>query len=231
MENKSHNKNSDGHITYNADSGRADMFKESAHKYYTDQKDSEVVIPGKVPGEYTLEDYYALPEEKRVELIDGVFYDMAAPSVVHQVLADELQSVFRTFIMKNKGKCLAVTSPVDVQVDKSNKTMVQPDVIILCDREKFRPNKIYGAPDLIVEVLSNSSRKRDWFIKKNKYRISGVKEYWVVNPYKKDVTVYRFEEGDGFKIYGITEPVPVGIFDSRCMVDFKEIYGIMDGWE
>lgn len=175
-------------------------------------------------GGYTVEDYFALPEEERVELIDGVLYDMAAPEVGHQGIADEIWQVFNLFIKKKKGKCFAITSPLSVQLDCDNRTMVQPDVLIVCDRSKFQRGIVFGVPDLVVEVLSPSTRKRDLMLKLRKYRAAGVWEYWLVDPKHRQVIVHRFQENPQTKFYTFEEKVPVGIFDGECMVDFKEIY-------
>ncbi|MCC8106096.1 MAG: Uma2 family endonuclease [Clostridiales bacterium] len=111
-------------------------------------------------GEYTLEDYLALPDDQRVELIDGVFYDMASPNYIHQAFGDSLQAVFNDYIRKNHGSCRAFTS-VDVQLDCDDRTVVQPDVLIICDYSKLQKGHVYGAPDLVVEVLSPSTSKKD----------------------------------------------------------------------
>ena len=146
-------------------------------------------------GEYTLEDYYALPEEQRVELIDGVIYDMSAPTSVHQLLGTEILLVLKDYIRKEHSLCVPVASPIDVQLDCDDKTMVQPDVIVVCDREKIQNRCIYGAPDFVVEVLSKSTRKKDLVLKLNKYMTAGVREYWLVNPDKKSDCVRFCERG------------------------------------
>lgn len=178
----------------------------------------------KKQGEYTLEDYYALPEERRVELIDGVIYDMGAPTSLHQVLVTELWEPLNKFISENKGNCMAMVSPLDVQLDCDDKTMVQPDVVVICDRDKIRKRGIYGAPDFIIEILSRSTRRKDLTIKLNKYIDAGVREYWVVDPDRKVVIVYDFESEEYPMIYGFDAKIPVGIFDHKCEVDFAEIY-------
>ncbi|MBO6159065.1 MAG: Uma2 family endonuclease [Firmicutes bacterium] len=88
----------------------------------------------KQPGDYTIEDYYALPDDQRVELIDGVFYEMGAPSVEHQLIVGSVYAQILSFIRQGKGKCIPLISPVDVKLDADNKTMVQPNVVIVCDR-------------------------------------------------------------------------------------------------
>jgi len=182
---------------------------------------SPVSIP---QDEFTVEDYLELPEEERMELIDGVIYDLGAPTDKHQIIGDEIQSRFRDYIRKKKGKCITITSPIDVQLDCDNRTMVQPDVVIVCDRTKFKNGRIFGAPDLVVEVLSNSTKKKDIFIKGNKYWNAGVREYWLVEPIKKMVTVYKYEDEDFQSVYTFEDKVPVGIWNDECEVDFSEIY-------
>ncbi|MCD7743867.1 MAG: Uma2 family endonuclease [Lachnospiraceae bacterium] len=175
-------------------------------------------------GEYTLEDYLAWPEEQRVELIDGVIYDMAAPTYIHQAIGDRICWCLANFFQKNHGSCMAFTSPVDVQLDCDDRTVVQPDVIIVCDRDKFRKGRIYGAPDFVVEVLPPSTSRKDKFLKLSKYRRAGVREYWLTDPDRKKVMVYEFEKSDSAKIYGFSDRVPVGIYNGECQVDFAEIY-------
>ena len=179
-------------------------------------------------GQYTVEDYLRLPEEERVELIDGVIYDMAAPTDKHQIIGNEIYARFRDYIRKNKGKCITITAPLDVQLDCDNKTMVQPDVVIVCDRNKFKEGRIFGAPDLIVEVLSESTKKKDITIKGAKYLAAGVREYWIVDPKKKRVHVYCYEQEELLPVmYTFEQKVPVGIWNDECEVDFAEIYKYM----
>ena len=115
-------------------------------------------------------------------------------------------------------------APVDVQLNCDNRTMVEPDVIVVCNRDKIIRRCVYGAPDFIVEVLSPSTKKKDLTIKLNKYTEAGVKEYWLVDPDAKRVMVYRFEEDVVLNIYGFDSKVPVGIFDGKCEIDFAELY-------
>ena len=185
----------------------------------------------KQQGEYTLEDYFALPDEQRVELIDGVIYDMAAPTAVHQIIGAEIQNIFRDYIRKRKGRCIAIISPVDVQLDCDDKTMVQPDILILCDRNKLKKGRVFGAPDFVVEVLSPSTRRKDIFIKTEKYRHAGVREYWRVDWSKKRIYVDEFEKGKETKIYTLEDKIPVGIFDYECEVNFAEMQEYVSFWD
>lgn len=193
-------------------------------KYESMVRETSVYNASMVQDEFTVEDYLESTEEERVELIDGVIYDMAAPTDKHQIIGDEIQMRFREHIRKKNGKCVTVTSPIDVQLDCDNRTMVQPDVIIVCDRNKFKKGRVFGAPDLVVEVLSDSTRKKDIFIKGHKYQNAGVREYWLVDPKKKRVHVYKFEEDEYPTMYTFEHKVPVGIWNNECEVDFAEIY-------
>ncbi|MDO4805369.1 MAG: Uma2 family endonuclease [Lachnospiraceae bacterium] len=174
----------------------------------------------KKQGEYTLEDYLAIPDERRVELIDGVIYDMSSPLGHHQIIAGQIYADLLAFISRQGGPCIPFIAPVDVQLDCDNKTIVQPDVLILCDRDKYTPQRIVGAPDFVVEVLSKSTRKKDMFIKLNKYKFAGVREYWLVDPDSKTILVYLFEQGDEIHFYSFRDKVPVGIYEGRCVIDF-----------
>ena len=92
-------------------------------------------------------------------------------------------------VLDKKGACLPMISPIDVQLDCDDKTMVEPDVVIVCDRDKIINRCIYGVPDFIIEVLSKSTKKKDSVIKLNKYLNAGVREYWMIDPMKKKVIV------------------------------------------
>ena len=173
---------------------------------------------------YTLEDYLALPEERRVELIDGVFYDMAAPTTVHQAIAGFLYKYLLDFVLEHEGPCMPFISPVDVQLDQDDRTVVQPDVLIVCDRSRYRNGRVFGAPDFLVEVLSPSTRKKDMQLKLYKYANAGVREYWIIDPDKRVIVVYNLEQMEVPVIYSFQDSVPVGIWQGECRVDFKKIY-------
>ena len=190
--------------------------------YYMDN--TRHAFQGKKQGEYTLEDYYALPDERRVELIDGVIYDMSAPTSIHQILCAEISYLLTSYIHSKKGDCISLVSPVDVQLDCDDKTMIQPDVIVVCDRSKIIKRCIYGAPDFVIEILSPSTKRKDMFIKLSKYKNAGVREYWLIDPDKKQVVVYDFGHDDSISVYGFDSQVPVGIFEGECVIDFVALY-------
>lgn len=178
----------------------------------------------KEPGLFTVEDYFALPDDARKELIDGHFYDMAAPSTIHQTYALEICSTFRDYVMKNGGNCIPFISPIDVRLSLEDHTVVQPDVLILCDRSKLTRRCIEGPPDLVCEVMSPGSWLVDSFIKPEVYRASGVREHWLIIPEEELVLVSEFTKEKDLTQYSFKDQVPVGIWDGRCKVDFAAIY-------
>ena len=206
-----------------------DYIKEARAAYAATGNPALGQLLGKKQGEYTVEDYYALPEDCRVELIDGVIYNMAAPSTLHQVIAGEIYYWLKDYIRKNHGRCLTVLSPADVQLDEDNRTMVQPDVFVYCIRKEMVEEEedisraFQGAPDLVIEVLSPSSRKRDRVIKYYKYKNAGVREYWIVDPVEKCVTVHLFEAGEETTVYTYEDEIPVHIYDGKCRIPLNEI--------
>lgn len=173
-------------------------------------------------GTYTIDDYLALPDEQRVELIDGVFYDMAGPNTYHQLIGGAIYVEIYNFIKKNKGPSIPFVAPCDVQLDCDNRTMVQPDVMIVCDRDKIK-KRLFGAPDFVCEVLSPSTKNKDIIIKTAKYQQAGVKEYWMVDPMEKTVFVYDFREEIKMHLYSFDDTIPVLIFDEKLKIDMKEI--------
>lgn len=175
-------------------------------------------------GSYTLEDYYALPDERRVELIDGVFYDMSAPSTIHQIVGGEMYNQISNYIREKGGDCIPFIAPTDVQLDCDERTMVQPDVMILCDRSKLIRRCIMGAPDFLVEVLSPSTKRKDAMIKLNKYEAAGVREYWMVDADRERVITYFFEEDELPAIYGADAKIPVRIYGGELEISMAEIF-------
>lgn len=186
--------------------------------------ESSHIMTGSAIGPYTLEDYLLLPDDRRVELIDGVFYDMASPTTIHQSIAGFLYTNFLDYVMKNKGPCYPFIAPVDVQLDCDDKTVIQPDVLIVCDRSKYRNGRVFGAPDLVVEVLSPSSKKKDMQIKLSKYYDAGVREYWIVDPEKKILVQYDMEHMELPSVYNAESTIPVLIWNGEYSIDLKEMF-------
>ena len=172
----------------------------------------------------TIDDYLSLPADIRAELIDGVFYDMASPSPIHQSISLDIAVALHNYIDSNKGACQTFTAPIDVQLDCDDKTIVQPDILVLCDKNKLNKERIVGAPDLVIEILSPSTRYHDTKRKLYKYINAGVREYWIVMPDTLKILVYAFEKSSIPVEYSFTDKVPVNIWNGKCSVDFKKIY-------
>lgn len=185
----------------------------------------------KQQGQYTIEDYYALPEEQRVELIDGYFYEMSAPTTIHQKIVIEFVFQIASYIRKNNGKCEVFASPVDVQLDCDNKTMVQPDVVIICKEERLEYFGIYGAPDFILEILSPATKRKDCIKKLAKYENAGVREYWILDPMEQRLMVYFYESEVYPLIYGLEESVPVNIYEGKLQINLQGIGQWIDAME
>lgn len=186
-------------------------------------KEPEPAYQAKAVHSYTLEDYLALPDNVRAELIDGELIYMEAPSTIHQEYLFEAASALRSYIRSKKGNCKVMIAPLDVQLDCDDKTMVQPDIIVICSRDRLTEKRIYGAPDLCIEITSPSSRSMDRKTKLRKYRNTGVREYWIADIEHRQVLCYFFEEDAAPAIYSFETPVPVHIFQCEASVDFSEI--------
>lgn len=197
-----------------------DMVRESAPAY--DVTPGRTIF-GNPRGQYTLKDYYALPDDQRVELIDGYFFVMEAPTSMHQELLVELVFRFKDYQRKKRPDCRVFPAPFDVQLDKDAYTMLQPDISIICDRSRIMRRGCFGAPDFVVEILSDSTREKDMYMKLAKYKKAGVREYWIVDPKKKRVLVYFYEDEDRIAVYRMDEKVPVGISGGDLEIDFAGI--------
>ena len=160
---------------------------------------------------YTIEDIYALPDGQRAELIDGRIYNMAPPARIHQKLITELVSALHQHIRDNNGDCEVYPAPFAVFLNADDKNYVEPDISVICDEHKLDNAGCHGAPDWVIEIVSPSSHKMDYYLKLFKYRTAGVREYWIVDPDKERIFVYRFEQ-DTVDEYLFGNDVPVGIY-------------------
>ena len=161
---------------------------------------------------YTIDDIYALPEGERAELIDGQIYYMAPPSTKHQRLLNFINTEINLYIRKNNGECEVFPAPFAVFLNKDDINYIEPDISVICDSSKLDNKGCHGAPDWVIEIVSPSSKPTDYFVKLFKYRNTGVREYWIVDPMKQRITAYLFEK-ELVEEYAFGEEVPVGIYE------------------
>ena len=161
---------------------------------------------------YTIDDIYALPDGERAELIDGQIYYMAPPSRTHQKLLHFFDRTIGNYIQLKAGTCEVYPAPFAVFLNEDDENYVEPDISVICDPSKLDEKGCHGAPDWVIEIVSKSSRSMDCFTKLFKYRNSGVREYWIVDPAKEIVMVYQFEK-ETMEQYAFGDDIPVGIYE------------------
>ena len=142
----------------------------------------------------TLEQYEALPEDARAEVFDGQIYYMSSLSQDHQTLSTELTTILNSYIRNSNGACRVFHAPFDVKLSDTPLTVVQPDIMIICDKDKLDGKRCNGAPDFIIEIVSPNNPADDYIRKLYYYEHAGVREYWIVDPRRKTVSVNYFEE-------------------------------------
>jgi len=177
---------------------------------------------------YTYGDYLTWSDDVRYELIDGQAYLMApAPTLEHQDIAGE---IYRQLSNQLAGKaCRPFIAPVDVRLPRKDEedeeidTVVQPDVLVVCDISKLDRRGVRGAPDFVVEVLSPSSAYHDHQRKREVYERAGVREYWLVDPLERTILVYRLDQQGG---YGKPE-----VFEIRGETPVQVLAGVTLFWD
>lgn len=175
---------------------------------------------------YTIDDIYALPEGKRAELIDGQIYYMTPPSRKHQEITGELFGIIREYIKSKNGQCRPYIAPFAVFLNKNDTNYVEPDISVICDPNKLNAKGCVGAPDWIIEIVSPSSKRMDYFIKLFKYRTAGVREYWIVDSDKNRITVYDFQSEDT-REYTFDDSIKVSIYDD-LYINFSDVAKLLN---
>lgn len=170
---------------------------------------------------YTVDDIMALPDGKRAELLDGQMFMMASPSATHQRILGELSYMAQDYIRKKGGKCEVFFAPFALFPDETDKNYFEPDMVIQCNPDIVDDKGLHGAPDVLFEIVSPSSKYMDYMWKLNIYEQIGVREYWIVDPLTKHVTVYRFEKKT-VDHYSFTDDIPVGIYEDLTL-NLKDI--------
>lgn len=169
---------------------------------------------------YTIADIEDLPEGERAELIDGKMYMMGTPTTAHQRMLVYLCTEFKNYIDKKNGDCEVFIAPFAVYLNETN-NYVEPDLVIVCDKNKVDDKGCHGGPDFVIEIVSPSSVRMDYAIKLFKYRTYGVREYWIVDIDKKRIQVYDLEHDD-MREYSFSDKVPVEIYDGDLKIDFPK---------
>lgn len=170
---------------------------------------------------YTFADYLKWNDGKRYELIDGQVYILApAPSPEHQRISGELYRQISNYLLDKD--CQVFAAPFDVRLpegeerDEEILTIVQPDILVVCDKSKLDQRGLKGAPDMVIEIVSPSTAGRDRGVKRDLYERNGVREYWLVDYSNKTIEVYLLNKGNSYGkpvVYSAEEKVPVNIFE------------------
>lgn len=172
--------------------------------------------------DYTVDYIYSLPEGQRAELIDGVIYDMAPPNRMHQEIVSQLTKVIGQYIDKNNGQCKIYPAPFAVFLNDDDRNYVEPDISVICDKNKLDDKGCNGAPDWIVEVVSPSTKRIDYGIKLFKYRTAGVREYWIINPLTNSVNVFDLENDEKSDQYTFDDDIEVCIYEN-LIINISEL--------
>lgn len=160
---------------------------------------------------YDMEDIERLDEWDRAELIDGKIYMSPSPTRKHQYLVTSLVAQIHYHIRKNKGGCHVYAAPFDVRLFQDEKTAVQPDVLVICNKDILTDKGCTGAPDWVIEVISESNASHDYVRKLMLYQKAGVREYWIVDPYQNKVMVLNYEDAKKSNEYDFSVIVPSGV--------------------
>ena len=188
-------------------------FKESAIPYFAQNT-----------RRYNSDDCDVFPDVIKVELMNGFIYDLASPSTLHQIILSHLMFEISMHIKANKGKCLPFFAPLSVRLNGDDENKPEPDLFVVCNKDKIKKNYIDGAPDFVVEILSPSSIIKDQVDKLNNYRNHGIRLYWIIDPFKECVHIWNFEK-DTYESKTFEDSADISVLDIPCIIDFKEIAG------
>ena len=183
-----------------------------------------------VPRKASYEEFLQLTEssDERYEYIEGDIYLLASPKTIHQKVLGEIYHIFYNWFQDKK--CQPMLAPFDITLKRSqeNINIVQPDLTVICDLDENLNEKDYymGVPTLVVEIISESTRSKDFIRKLDLYMSTGVKEYWIINPLNRELSIYLFEESNISKnaTYKNTETAVSYIF-AGLEVSLAQIFG------
>ena len=188
-----------------------------------------MVLPAKQE-QYTFADVLTWDEGENIEIISGKAFMMATPSRIHQKISMELSRQLANFL--ERKSCEVYPAPFSVRLFEQDgdspenvDTAVEPDISVVCDRSKLDKHGCKGAPDMIIEILSPSTRRHDRLVKLNLYQRAGVREYWIADPDNKSVQVFTLESG-ALKIredYGREDVAKVNVLDG-CFIELSKVF-------
>ena len=182
-------------------------------------KSADQITAGRL---YTVADIEGLPEGERAELIDGEMFMMASPTLTHQEILVWLSAKVWNYIAEHEGKCKVLPAPFAVYIANDERNYVEPDISVICDKEKLDEKGCHGAPDWVIEIVSPSSRYMDYTRKLSLYEAAGVREYWIVDPIQGNVTVHDLEHNEEPELHSFSERVRAGIYE-ELFLDFSEL--------
>ena len=175
-------------------------------------------------GRYTYADYSSWPEDERWELIDGVPYAMATPTIPHQRASGRIYRQIGNFLHRKTCEVFPAPTEVRLNADTSDNTVVEPDLLVVCDKSKLDNKGVIGAPDFVIEILSPSTASHDTIRKFMLYLNAGVREYWIVDPVTGSVIVNILKDGAYIaKVYEKTAVVPVSVLEGLS-IDLSEVF-------
>lgn len=172
---------------------------------------------------YTENDYYNLPENIRIELIDGQIRNQEAPNRRHQKILSALHLCIGNYINAKKGSCEVYPAPFAVRLLQDDTTIVEPDISVICDKDKLTDKGCDGAPDWIIEIISPGNPEHDYIYKLQLYVSANVREYWIVDSHKERILVYHLEKTKfELETYTFHDIVKVKIYDD-LYINFSDI--------
>ena len=171
---------------------------------------------------HTIDDIYSLPEGSRAELIDGQIYYMAPPTRNHQEILSFLHAAIYNHIAKNKGECKVYPAPFAVFLFADDSKYLEPEISLICYKNKLNDHGCNGAPDWVIEIVSPGSRPMDYYTKLSLYRSAGVREYWIVDPMKQIILVYDMEHDSAPAIYSFADNIKSNIYED-LWIDFRKL--------
>jgi len=190
---------------------------------YVNESIAPYLNPKVQQGFYRVKDLENLPECFRIELINGVIYDMSVPSLPHQLIVKNITAAFDKYIEEQAGECITFSGQTGVWFEGDEKNLVIPDMFIVCDKDKLKYKGVVDAPDFVLEVLSPATRSRDLSLKLRLYQEKGVHEYWIVDLRNSKLLVYDWKHMDIPQIFGFDAVVPVGIYDGNLSINMNKI--------